>query len=37
MNDMTAISREQRPYSAAAQAFLSRKPTLFINGERRTH
>ena len=33
MNDMTAISREQRPYSAAAQAFLSRKPTLFINGE----
>ena len=33
MNDMTTINREQRPYSAAAQAFLARKPALFINNE----
>ena len=33
MNDMTTIDRTQRAYSAAAQAFLARKPALFINNE----
>jgi phenylacetaldehyde dehydrogenase len=33
MNDMTPIKLEQRPYSAAAQAALARKPALFINNE----
>ncbi len=33
MNDMTTIDRTQRPYSAAAQAALGRKPGLFINNE----
>ncbi len=33
MNDMTTIDRTQRPYSAAAQAALARKPALFINNE----
>jgi phenylacetaldehyde dehydrogenase len=33
MNDMTAIVREQRPYSEAAKKSLSRKPSLFINNE----
>ena len=33
MNDMTTIDRTQRPYSAAAQAALGRKPALFINNE----
>lgn len=33
MNEMTTINREQRAYSAAAQAFLARKPALFINNE----
>ena len=33
MNDVTSIDRTQRPYSAAAQAFLARKPALFINNE----
>lgn len=33
MNEMTTISREQRPYSEAAKKALSRKPALFINNE----
>ena len=33
MNDMTTIDRTQRAYSPAAQAFLARKPALFINNE----
>ncbi|WEK45750.1 MAG: aldehyde dehydrogenase family protein [Candidatus Andeanibacterium colombiense] len=33
MNEMTTIDRTQREYSAAAKAFLARKPQLFINGE----
>jgi phenylacetaldehyde dehydrogenase len=33
MNAVTPINREQRPYSAAAQAVLARKPALFINNE----
>ena len=33
MNDVTSIDQTQRPYSAAAQAFLARKPALFINNE----
>lgn len=33
MNEMTTIDRTQRAYSAAAQAFLARKPALFINNE----
>lgn len=33
MNEMTTISREQRPYSEAAKKSLSRKPALFINNE----
>ncbi len=33
MNEMTSITREQRPYSAAATAALARKPALFINNE----
>ena len=33
MNDMTSITREQRPYSDAAKKALSRKPALFINNE----
>ena len=33
MNEVTTISFEQPAYSAAAQAFLARKPALFINGE----
>ena len=33
MNDMTTIDRTQRAYSAEAQAFLARKPALFINNE----
>ena len=33
MNEMTSISREQRPYSEAAKKSLSRKPALFINNE----
>ena len=33
MNEMTTISREQRPYSDAAKKSLSRKPALFINNE----
>jgi phenylacetaldehyde dehydrogenase len=33
MNEMTAISREQRPYSEAAKKVLARKPALFINNE----
>lgn len=33
MNEMTTISREQRPYSDAAKKALSRKPALFINNE----
>ena len=33
MNEMTIISREQRPYSEAAKKALSRKPALFINNE----
>jgi phenylacetaldehyde dehydrogenase len=33
MNDMTSITREQRPYSDAAKKALSRKPALFINND----
>ncbi len=33
MNEMTSITREQRPYSEAAKKALSRKPSLFINNE----
>ena len=33
MNEMTTIDRTQREYSAAAKAFLARKPQLYINGE----
>ena len=33
MNEMTTVSYEQFPYSAAAQSFLARKPQLFINNE----
>ncbi|MFM5954422.1 MAG: aldehyde dehydrogenase family protein, partial [Novosphingobium sp.] len=33
MNEMTTIDRTQRAYSPAAQAFLARKPALFINNE----
>jgi phenylacetaldehyde dehydrogenase len=33
MNQMTAISYEQREYSAAARQALARKPALFINNE----
>ncbi|MFM5913234.1 MAG: aldehyde dehydrogenase family protein [Chakrabartia godavariana] len=33
MNEMTSISRAQRPYSEAAKKALSRKPALFINNE----
>jgi phenylacetaldehyde dehydrogenase len=33
MNEMTTIDRTQREYSAAAKAFLARKPKLFINNE----
>ncbi|MBC2651174.1 aldehyde dehydrogenase family protein [Novosphingobium flavum] len=33
MNEMTTVSYEQLPYSAAAQAFLARQPRLFINNE----
>ncbi|MFV0645269.1 MAG: aldehyde dehydrogenase family protein [Sphingomonadaceae bacterium] len=33
MNEVTTIDRTQRAYSAAAQAFLDRKPQLFIDGE----
>ncbi len=33
MNEMTAIAREQRPYSETAKKALSRKPALFINNE----
>lgn len=33
MNEMTTISRAQRPYSEAAKKSLSRKPALFINNE----
>ena len=33
MNEMTPVSYEQFPYSAAAQSFLARKPQLFINNE----
>jgi phenylacetaldehyde dehydrogenase len=33
MNEMATISFEQPAYSAAAQAFISRKPQLFINNE----
>ncbi len=32
MNEIAAISLEQLPYSAAASAFLARKPQLFIDG-----
>jgi phenylacetaldehyde dehydrogenase len=33
MNEMTAISHEQRAYSASAARAIARKPSLFINGE----
>ncbi len=33
MNEMTAIVRTQREYSAAAKASIARKPALFINNE----
>jgi phenylacetaldehyde dehydrogenase len=33
MNQITAISHEQRAYSAAAERAIARKPSLFINGE----
>jgi len=33
MNEMTKISRAQRPYSPAAAKFIARKPQLFINNE----
>jgi len=33
MNDMTAISHQQRPYSDAAKKTLAREPKLFINNE----
>jgi len=33
MNEMATISYEQPAYSAAAQAFIGRKPQLFINNE----
>ena len=33
MNEMTSITRDQRPYSEAAKKALSRKPALFINNE----
>ncbi len=33
MNEMATMSYEQRPYSAAAQKALARKPQLFINNQ----
>ena len=33
MNEMTKVSLAQRDYSAAAKAFLARKPQLFIDNE----